>query len=140
MIGEPKSTNPTPRQRPRGTLAGAYVGFVTFGVLNVLAFVVMTNGGAAVFRSTVLVAAGLLAVIMALAAWAYVGWGRPGFAVGLVGGYALMTIMSGGTCTLFVPQLIPRFNFISGALLYSGAVLIFGLVLLIRRLSRAGWM
>ncbi len=88
-----------------------------------------------------LVGGGLLAVVIALAAWAYWGWDRPGFAAGLLGGYALMTIISGGTCTLFVHDpLVPRFNIVTGPLLYIGAVLIFGLVLLIRRLSRAGWM
>ena len=142
MIGEPGSPDPNQQNRPRRTLAGAYLGFITFGVLNVLAFFVISNGiGAAGLRYTALVGAGLLAIVMALAAWAYVGWGRPGFAVGLVGGYALMTILSGGTCTRFVrDSLVPRFNIITGPLLYIGTVLIFGLVLLIRRLSRTGWM
>ena len=142
MIAEPEAPSPNQQQRPRSTLAGAYLGFITFGVLNVLAFFVMSNGiGAAGLCYRALLWARLLAVVMALAAWAYVGWGRPGFAVGLVGGYALMTIISGGTCTLFVNRSpIPRFNIITGPLLYIGAVLIVGLVLLLRRLSRAGWM
>ena len=148
MSRGPVSPDPNQQKHPHRTLAGAYLGFVTFGALNVLAFFVMSNGnerlldiGAAGLGYRALLGAGLLAVVMALAAWAYVGWGRSGFAVGLVGGYALMTIISGGTCTLFVNRSpIPRFNIITGPLLYIGAVLIVGLVLLLRRLSRSGWM
>ena len=141
MTGEPESPNPN-QQRPRTTLAGAYLGFITFGVLNVLAFLVMRDAlGAPGFPALALVSGGLLAVVIALAAWAYWGWDRPGFAAGLLGGYALMTIISGGTCTLFVRDaLVPRFNIITGPLLYIGAVMIIGLVLLLRRLSRSGWM
>ena len=52
-----------------------------------------------------------------------------------------MTVISGGACTLFVPQpLLAGFNMVSGAFLYVAAIIIFGLVLLLRRLSRAGWM
>ena len=142
MSRDPVSPDPNQQQRRPTTLAGAYLGFVVFGVLNVVAFLIMSNViGATGVQDMPLVGAGLLVVVSALAAWAYVGWGWHGFAVGLVGGYALMTIISGGTCTLFVSNsLIPRFNIITGPLLYIGTVLIFGLVLLIRRLSRAGWM
>ncbi len=83
----------------------------------------------------------LLAVVSALVAWAYWGWRRPGFAIGLVGGYAFMTIISGGTCTLFLnTALTSSFNGFTGLFLYIGAMAVFGLVLLIRRLSRSGWM
>ena len=74
MIGEPESPSPNQPKRPRRTLAGAYVGFVTFGALNVLAFLVMSTAiGAPGFRAMALVGGGLLAVVIALAAWAY--WG-----------------------------------------------------------------
>ena len=142
MTGEPASPSRNQQKPPRTTLAGTYLGFITFGVLNVLAFFVMSDViGAPGFRATALVGGGLLAVVIALAAWAYFGWGRPGFAAGLLGGYALMTIISGGTCTLFVRNsLISGFSIITGPLLYIGAVVIFGFVLLIRRLSQSGWM
>ncbi len=121
MIGEPESPSPNQPKRPRRTLAGAYVGFVTFGALNVLAFLVMSTAiGAPGFRAMALVGGGLLAVVIALAAWAYWGWDQPGFAAGLLGGYALMTIISGGTCTLFVRYpLVPRFNIITNYLKLS---------------------
>ncbi|HSH77505.1 MAG TPA: hypothetical protein VLA19_03120 [Herpetosiphonaceae bacterium] len=142
MSSDPDTPSSSRQEHPRRTLAGAYRGFVAFGVLNFLAFFVMSNViGATGFHYIALVGVGLLAVVIALAAWAYFGWGRPGFAAGLLGGYALMTIISGGTCTLFVSNsLDSRFNIITGPLLYIGAVVIFGLVLLIRRLSQSGWM
>ena len=97
MIGEPEFPGPNQPKRPRKTLAGAYVGFVTFGALNVLAFLVMSNAlGAPGLPAMALVGGGLLAVVIALAACAYWGWDPPGFAAGLLGGYALMTIISGG--------------------------------------------
>ena len=47
-----------------------------------------------------------------------------------------MTIISGGTCTLFVSQPVIRiFNVFSGFFLYAGAMAIFGLVLLSRNLD-----
>ncbi len=142
MRRDPVSPSSNQQERPRRTLAGAYLGFVVFGVLNIVAFLIMSNViGATGLQDMPLAGVGLLAMASALAAWAYVGWRRPGFALGLVGGYALMTIISGGTCTLFMSRsLIPRFNIITGPLLYIGAVAIFGLVLLIRRLSMSGWM
>ena len=141
MSSDPDTPSSSRQEHPRRTLAGGYRGFITFGVLNFLAFLVMNDAiGARRSLYTALAGVGLLAVVIALAAWAYFGWGRPGFAAGLLGGYALMTIISGGTCTLFVSNsLDSRFNVITGLLLYIGAVVIFGLVLLIRRLSQSGW-
>ncbi len=142
MRNEPESPPPNQSVSAPGTMAEAYRGFITFGVLNFLAFLVMSNViGATGLQDMPLVGVGLLAVVSALAVWAYVGWRRPGFALGLVGGYALMTIISGGTCTRFVNNsLIPQLDIITGPLLYIGAVLIFGFVLLVRRLSKSGWM
>ena len=142
MRNEPESPPPDQPARAPGTMAEAYRGFVAFGVLNFLAFLVMSNViGATGLQYMALVGVGLFASVSALAVWTYRGLDRRGFAVGLVGGYALMTIISGGTCTLFVNNsLIPRFNIISGFLLYVAAVAIFGLVLLSRWLSKSDWM
>ena len=115
------------------TIADAYRGFFAFGVLNVLAFLVAnalvgTTIGAVVF----------LAAISALAAWIDRGLGRRAFAAGLLGGYPLMTIISGGTCTLLVHQpVLTPFNVVSGFVLYAIAVAIFGLVLLNHHLSES---
>ncbi len=124
-------------ERPSRTLEGAYRGFVAFGVLNLVAFRVMSMfAGPARGQYSALVATGLLVVVGGLAAWAYIGWGRPGFVAGLLGGYALMTLISGGTCTLFVNMTpMPQFNMISGFILYAAAVVIFGLARLNRHLS-----
>ncbi len=124
-------------KEPPRMLADAYRGFVTFGLLDVVAFYGMSMlVGALGLQGTVLAGAALVAGIGAVAAWAYFGRARPGFAAGLVGGYALMTIISGGTCTLFVSQpMIGTFNVISGFFLYAGAMAVFGLVLLSRNLD-----
>ena len=112
-------------------IAEAYRGFVAFGVLNVAAIAATTGLVGAASKLIVLVAAtGVLAV------WIDHGLRRRAFAAGLLGGYALMTVISGGACTLFVPQpLLAAFNSVSGAFLYGAAIIIFGLVLLNHRLS-----
>ena len=121
----------------RRPLADAYRGFVTFGLLDVVAFYGMSMlVGALGLQGTALAGAALVVAIGGVAAWAYFGLAWPGFAAGLVGGYALMTIISGGTCTLFVSQpVIGTFNVFSGFFLYAGAMAIFGLVLLSRNLD-----
>ena len=107
-------------------IAEAYRGFVAFGVLNVTAIMAPT---ALVGAATKVV--GLVAATCALAVWMDRGLRRRAFAAGLLGGYALMTVISGGACTLFVPQpLLAGFNMVSGAFLYVVAIIIFGLVLL----------
>ena len=121
----------------RGTLADAYRGFVTFGLLDFVAFLATSRlVGAVGSRGTTLAGVGLVAAVGAVAGWTYFGRARPGLAAGLLGGYALMAIISGGTCTMFLSRpMIGTFNVISGFFLYAGAMAIFGLVLLNRSLD-----
>ena len=108
-------------------------GFVAFGVLNVAAIAVTTVLVGAAIKVVV-----LLAATGALAMWMGRGLRRRAFAAGLLGGYALMTVISGDACTLFVPQpLLAGFNMVSGGFLYVAAIIIFGLVLLNHQLSDA---
>ncbi len=128
------SPPPAPEASRWLQLAEAYRGFVAFGVLNVAAIAVTTVLVGAAIKVVV-----LLAATSALAVWMDRGLRRRAFAVGLLGGYALMTVISGGACTLFVPQpLLAGFNMVSGAFLYVAALIIFGLVLLNHHLSESG--
>ncbi len=127
------SPPPDPEAGPWPQLAEAYRGFVSFGVLNVAAIAVTTVLAGAAIKVVV-----LLAATGAVAVWMDRGLRRRAFAAGVLGGYALMTVISGGACTLFVPQpLLAGFNMVSGAFLYAGALIIFGLVLLNHHLSDA---
>ncbi len=109
----------------------AYRGFFAFGVLNLLAFLAANE-----LVQTTIAAVVFGAAIAALAAWSYRRLDRHALAAGLLGGYALMSIISGGTCTLFVGQPQPTTsNVLRGAFLYVAAIIIFGLVLLNHRLS-----
>ena len=127
------SPPPDPEPSPWPQLAEAYRGFVAFGVLNVAAIAATTVLAGAAIKVVV-----LLAATSAVAVWMDRGLRRRAFAAGVLGGYALMTVISGGACTLFVqPPLLAGFNIVSGAFLYVVALIIFGLVLLNHRLSDA---
>lgn len=132
MPGGPPPPDPDVRRWSR--IVDAYRGLVAFGVLNVATIALTTVLPGAAIKVVV-----LLAATSALAVWMDRGLRRRAFAVGLLGGYALMTVISGGACTLFVPQpLLAEFNMVSGAFLYAGAIIIFGLVLLNHHLSESG--
>ncbi len=125
------SPPPDPEASRWPQLAEAYRGFVAFGVLNVATIALTTVLPGAAIKVVV-----LLAATSALAVWMDRGLCPRAFAAGLLGGYALMTVISGGACTLFVPQpLLAGFNMVSGAFLYVVAIIIFGLVLLNHWLS-----
>ncbi len=131
MPGGPPPPDPDVSRWSR--IADAYRGLVAFGVLNVATIALTTVLPGAAIKVVV-----LLAATSALAVWTDRGLRRRAFAAGLLGGYALMTVISGGACTLFVPQpLLAAFNSVSGAFLYAGAIIIFGLVLLNHQLSDA---
>ena len=68
MSRDPVSPDSNQQEHPRRTLTGAYLGFVTFGVLNVLTFLVVSNGsGAPGFPYMAFSGGGLLVVVIALA-------------------------------------------------------------------------
>ena len=74
MSRDPVSPDPNQQEHPRRTLAGAYLRFLTFGVVNVLTFFVASNGiGEPGLPYMGIGGGGLLVVVIALAVWAYVG-------------------------------------------------------------------
>ena len=114
----------------------AFRGFVAFGVFNFAMNIFINGAVGALPGRAVIGALVVLAGVSALAGWMDRGLGRRTFAAGLLSGYALMTVISGGTCTLFMQRpLLTIFNAVSGSFLYAVAIAVFGLVILSHRLS-----
>lgn len=118
-------------QRRRFNPALAYVGLVTFVPLNVFLFFgvglltsSLTSGPLAIIPPVAFALAVLLVVGLAY-------WRRwYSFAAGLIVGYALMSIISGGTCTLLVldgPQL--ESGFFIALVYYPLALIVLGIAL-----------
>ncbi len=124
------SPPPDQRSNRRQTLTEAYFGLVAFGALNLPVLSVLNT----MTMSPPFRAVAFLGVICALAALAYFGLHRRGFAAGLLGGYALMTLVSGGTCT-FLRQ-PGTFDAGTGLILYVVALVVFGGALLISSLFK----
>ena len=114
----------------------AFRGVGAFGVFNFVMNIFINGAVGAPPGRAVIGALMVLVGVSTLAGWMDRGLGRRAFAAGLLGGYALMTVSSGGACTLFVqPPLLTTFNAVSGAFLYAVAIAVFGLVILNHRLS-----
>ena len=135
-------TPPPPRgDHPRTTqaLTDAFLGLLAFGVLNLLARLFINTLGA---RLLVVVgwnldwmvfhAAILLFTVGVAAVWAYIRAGRRALATGLVGGYALITAVSGGECTGWgLQRPTSTFNGVTGLYAYLAAVVILNVALII---------
>lgn len=133
---------PPPRDnhpRTSQVLTDAYLGLLAFGVLNLLVLLFINMLGVRLAFAIgwnldwmVMHAAILLFTVGVLATWAYVRAGRQGLATGLVGGYALITAVSGGECTGWgLQRPTSTFNGATGLYAYLAAVVIFTLALII---------
>jgi len=107
--------------------AAVWLGMLAFGVLDaplLLGVAKLAPSWSPAAR------AALLAAVVAVLAMFGLAARRRDLAAGLLAGYGVMTVVSGGACTLFVPA--PAQAPI-GALLYVVALTGFGAGLLIRR-------
>ena len=134
---------PDHQSSTRRILVDAYIGFVVFPILNFLTvlilYLVLSTMSPTLFweQVQVIIAVAILGVACAVALLAHFGLRWPGFAAGLLGGYALMTVVSGGTCT-FLRQPMGRTSSPFDALfLYVAALVILGGALLISSLSKS---
>jgi hypothetical protein len=91
-----RSSGPSERRdKPSRWAWGAWLGLAIFGVSNLLVV-----GFLQVDRSVAAGAVyGLLVVAIAALTFSILRW--RGLAVGLVGGFVLLSVVSGGACTLF---------------------------------------
>ena len=133
---------PPPRgNHPRTSqvLTDAYFGLLAFGMLNLLARLFINTLGVRLAFAfgwnldwMVMHAAILLFTVGAAAVWAYSRPGRRGLATGLVGGYALITAVSGGECTGWgLQQPTSTFNGVTGLYAFVAAIVMFTLALII---------
>lgn len=74
-----------------GALMFGVIGYFAFGALNQL-----------LVDSPIILGGLLLAAIVGLIAWWFYRAGRHEMAVGLIGGYAILSLISGGQCTLLL--------------------------------------
>jgi hypothetical protein len=109
-------------------LALVWLGMVGFGALNFVIFLYAISLSQAETNSLVPALVAALIVGGAAAFCAFVLRWRL-FAAGLLIGYALMTIVSGGTCTLFVDILGGNGNPLAGLVLYLLGLLVFAVAL-----------
>ncbi|HSH77504.1 MAG TPA: hypothetical protein VLA19_03115 [Herpetosiphonaceae bacterium] len=130
-----------PRDRSSTTrvLTDVYLGLLAFGLLNVLALLAGNTSGVRQVLAAggnvdwmIIYAALLLFMVGAVAAWAYVRAGRRGLAFGMLGGYALITAVSGGACTGWgLQRPTSTFNGSTGVYTYLAAVVIFTVALIV---------
>ena len=127
------------QSRTRRVLTDAYLGLLAFGLLNLLAWVFgntlglrLTSAAGWNLTGMVIHAAVLLFTVGVVASWAYGRAGRRGLATGIVGGYALITAVSGGACTGWGFQRpTSTLNGTTGMYAYLVTVVIFTVALII---------
>lgn len=122
-------TGPVPPPQPSRDwslhLGFVLIGLVAFAMVSFLFLIAASRTG------TDLVAGLLFAVtVLGVAALAYWGLRWRGVAIGLVGGYALMSLVSGGVCTGWRSDDGGGYGILVGAMLYVLAVGLFALIAL----------
>ena len=134
------STPAGPSQpHPRASLAllvRLWLGILAFGLLD-LPFIFLADSITSSLDTssrtlTQLIVFTLSVALVAALCWFVLGWRR--FTAGFLAGYVLMTIVSGGACTLLVQGGGFESGLITGLLLYPLAVLLFGIGLAIAAL------
>jgi hypothetical protein len=131
MSDDATSAGPSQPQ-PATTLAllvRLWLGVLAFGLLNLpfifLADSVTSGSDTSSRRLTQVIVFTLSVALVAALCWFALGWRR--FTAGFLAGYVLMTIMSGGACTLLVQGSGFEGGLFTGVVLYPLAVLLFGI-------------
>ena len=123
---------PDPQQTPitLGAVWRMWLTMVVFGVVNFLVIIGISSVVVGIIAGLV-----YLAVIAALAALIYKGFGWRYVALGLLAGYLLMTLCSAGVCTLINPNggIIGNADngAVAGFFIYPAALFIFFVALVI---------
>jgi len=117
----------------RWYLGAVWLGMLAFGVINVILFFQTSTP-----QLSGIVAGSLyLLAIGVIAAGAYYLLKWHNIARGLLIGFALMTIISGGSCTLFTPS--ANYSFIGASMLYALLIVVLGLAALIELTIAPPW-
>lgn len=106
------------------------VWFGAFGVGLIALGIILVTGGFNPGAPTIVWGVAL-ALLVALGAWLAYRRGNVSLAIGAVGGYALLSLISGGQCTLLVPLDEEPTWAIFGGLIYPLLLLVALVVLLI---------
>jgi hypothetical protein len=127
--GAPQAGNRPPQRVTVQLLVRLWLGILAFGLLNLPLILLSDNIvsmlGTSSRELTQAVVFTLSVAAIAALAGLVLGWRR--LAAGFLAGYVLMTIVSGGACTLLVQGGGFEGGLIYGLLLYPLAVLLFGI-------------
>ena len=111
-MADPTDAGSSPPPKPRGTLKALWAVWGGATLVLIGSVLVATQVGPGLLdnsRSTIENPGGRLAValgfaaVVALVAWAAYRAGARAFALGLAGGYGVLTLVTAGQCTLFRP-------------------------------------
>lgn len=121
------------RDSPRRLkLTEAYLGVLLFGPLNLTLFQFLVNSSLSSSGKAFL-SVGLMGALSGLVFLL----GRPSLAAGLLSGYALLTLLSGGTCTLGATTSMDSLGpLMLGLFLYPAVLTVLGIALAVRSFSR----
>lgn len=133
MTRDPAPPPPPPEASGKTPLnwGALWLGLTLFGGIN---FIVFFNFGDGQEAALILIGIVVLAAGLSFAA------GFRSFAAGVAGGYVLMTVVSGGACTLTFTDPLVEGGPLIGLFLYGVAIVVFGVaavVFLVMR-SRSG--
>jgi hypothetical protein len=131
MLRRREPAAPKPAPTARQILASLWLGMVAFGILNIPLLILLNSLASGIGITTpgllpgamfAVVVGGIAALCALLLDWRF-------FAAGLLGGYVLMTIASGGVCTLLGQDRGFAERALSGLIIYTLAVFVFLVVL-----------
>ena len=102
----------------------AHAGAVGVGVASFVFFIISEGGFAAVAIPSLVLGLILVLLVAGLAWWAY-RKGKRELAMGVVAGYAVLSLISGGQCTLLTSSdSVEGFGALTGFLLYPALLVV----------------
>ncbi len=133
MSGDPAAPSPNGRSGTTRLISEMYLGFLAFGLLYVCTYVLnrvvvgplLYAAGASELALSSFVFAVVLLVVFGVAVVGMYVRGRRGLAAGILGGYALITAVSGGETTGWgLQRPTSTFNGTTGAHVYLASLLV----------------
>ena len=140
MSGDPAAPSPSGRSGTMRLILEMYLGFLAFGPLYFCAYVLnrvvvdrlLYAAGFSRLSFSSFVFAALLLVVVGVAVVGTYVHGRRGLAAGILGGYALITAVSGGECTGWGLQTpTSTFNGTTGAYVYAASLIVLTLAFIV---------
>ncbi len=140
MSGDPKAPSPNGRSGMMRLIFEMYLGFLAFGPLYFCTYVLnqvvvdrlLYAAGFSRLSLSSFVFAALLLVVVGIAVTGTYVRGRRGLAAGILGGYALITAVSGGESTGWGLQTpTSPFNGVTGAYVYAASLIVLTLAFIV---------